>query len=568
VRKLGRFELRQLLGKSSLTMAWLAYDPRARAEVMLMLPRHAPPDEAGQQAWLTEVRRIARLEHPRVLPVVEAGVIEHFPYLACERRKGLLTLAEVLASGPRAPVQDMAGWWIDALEGLAFVHDAGHAHGDLTLHAFTVDAAGRVASWGFGVAVPEPSPPGKPAAFGDDTPLREQRAASERDLMAAGLLLHGLLANAPALDEPDIAHAVRRAPQEIVRLPWNLPQPVPDALRAIVNRACERHAHRRYLGARSFMRALDGWRRVYSDEKSGAMALLIDRLRSVGHLPTRPGLAHRIAGLLRMEQQRLDELADVVLQDTSLAFELLRTVNGAAQGEQASGPVSTVRRAMQLIGLAGVRRAASGLRAWPGPLNEAGARALDRGLRHARIAANLAAELSPGGLDAEAAYLAAQLQHLGRLLALYHFPEESVQIQQLTQAMPAATPGEAAVPGMDERAAAMAVLGVDLDALADALARHWGLAESMQSMLRPLSADQPVRAPDNADAWIRLVASCANEVLAVALLPPAQQMRALGRVAARYHNALELGTEQLRDALVSARRRADDDIFVAHASAA
>jgi len=42
VRRLGRFELRQLLGKSSATMVWLAYDPRLDQELMLTLPRVQP----------------------------------------------------------------------------------------------------------------------------------------------------------------------------------------------------------------------------------------------------------------------------------------------------------------------------------------------------------------------------------------------------------------------------------------------------------------------------------------------------------------------------------------------
>ena len=63
----------------------------------------------------------------------------------------------------------------------------------------------------------------------------------------------------------------------------------------------------------------------------------------------------RVVQLSRMETQRLDELADVVLQDPALAFELLRTINSAQFHNDSDGVITTVRRAMQLVGLNGVR---------------------------------------------------------------------------------------------------------------------------------------------------------------------------------------------------------------------
>jgi non-specific serine/threonine protein kinase len=385
------------------------------------------------------------------------------------------------------------------------------------------------------------------------------------DLLHAGLILHQLLAGEPAVGEPDLAIAVQRLPQEIVRLPWTVPHPVPEALRAIVNRATDRHVQRRYLSARGLLRALSGWRQSQADDKGGALALLIDRLSTVGHLPARPGLAQRVMQLSRMETQRLDELADVVLQDPALAFELLRTINSAQFHSDTDGVVTTVRRAMQLVGLNGVRRAASSLRAWPGPLREAGARALEQGMRRACLAGHVAEFLSPAGLDPESALLAAQLQHLGRLLILYHFPDEAAQIAQLMLSTPPATPEDQELPGMSEDAAAMAVLGVDLAPLGAAVGRHWGLGEALQQMMRPLPTGQFVHTPDDVDGWVRLVASCANETLDVARLGAAKQARALAAVALRYQRVLDTTPDTLREALIQARTRVNEYLAVAAA---
>jgi non-specific serine/threonine protein kinase len=144
-----------------------------------------------------------------------------------------------------------------------------------------------------------------------------------------------------------------------------------------------------------------------------------------------------------------------------------------------SGPVLTVRRAIAMLGLDGVRRAALGLRDWPGPLSDEAARTLRGQFDQARRAGRVAQALRPPGYDAEVVLLITLLQCLGRLIVAYHFPDELQQIRRLMQAAPPATPGESADAGMDERAAAYAVLGADIEAIGNAVARHWGLGETV-----------------------------------------------------------------------------------------
>ena len=75
----------------------------------------------------------------------------------------------------------------------------------------------------------------------------------------------------------------------------------------------------------------------------------------------------------------------------------------------------SIRRAIEMLGLDGVRRAASTLRPWPGPLNEAHAAELTALLDRVRLAGRVAQWLRPAGYDPEVVYLLAMLQSLGRL---------------------------------------------------------------------------------------------------------------------------------------------------------
>ena len=120
------------------------------------------------------------------------------------------------------------------------------------------------------------------------------------------------------------------------------------------------------------------------------------------------------------------EVAEVGLDDLALSFGWLRLVNSAqVRGAQisGSGPVLTVRRAIAMMGLEGVRRAALALRPWPGPLNDTGAADLERLIERCKRAGRVAVALRPAGYDAEVIYLITLLQNMGRLVVHYHFAD-------------------------------------------------------------------------------------------------------------------------------------------------
>ncbi len=559
-RALGRFELRQLLGKSDRTMVWLVHDPRAAQELMLTLPRAQPATPAALEQWLADARHAARLNHPNLAHVIEVGVEDHWPFVAVDRALGI-TLGERLASSSKPTVEEAVGWLAQALQGLAFAHEAGVAHGDLQLHQLVVSEQGSVRVMALGAGLPvahaaEQSP--DRAMPLQATQLRHAREAAVRDVLTAGLLLHHLLAGAPALDEPDTGRVVARMPpagREFARLPWSTPQPIPEALRAIVNRAITHQERQRYHNARTLLAALQGWRETAAQD-GGALALLVDRLRAVGHLPAAPGVGARVARLAVAEGQRTDEMAANILQDMALAFELLRMVNSAqVQGTQiaGNGPVLTLRRAIALVGLKGVRHAAAALRPWPGPLSEPHAAALRQLMDRVRLAGHAAQALRPAGYDPEVVYLVAALQNLGRLMVQYHFPDEAAQIRELMKSAPGEEPGAPELPGMTEEAAAFAVLGVDIEALGAAVAKHWGLHDEVLYMIRRLPMGKPVRVPDTDSDMLRLSASAANEAVDALFLPPQRVSPALQLVVQRYGRALSLTLKDLTEGLQAAR---------------
>ena len=563
-RRLGVFELLALLGKSQRSMLWRVRDLRrmgAQQEPqLLLLPRAQPDGAVAAGRWDDAVRRAARLEHPNLAQPREIGTCEHWPYLLYDTG-GAQTLAERLG-GSALAAQEAAMLCMQALRGLAFAHDGGVVHGDLQPFMLLRAEHQPLRIIGLELTAHTSETRGAVHTSIDALQLAAQREAAQRDALSMGLMLHWMLAGRAPLDEPDVGVQLERlAPsgRDIVRLPWSTALPVPQALRAIADRASERQPRQRYRSARSMERALDGWLRSEAAAGGGPLALLMDRLHSAGALPTMPGGEGRAARLAAMDHERTSELAQVVLQDLALSFELLRCANRTVQHAALSagnGPVLTVRRAIAVLGMDGVRRATLGLRPWPGALSAAAALSLGALIEDTRRAARAAQALRPPGYDAEVVQLVTLLQNLGRLLSAYHFPDEWQQIRRLVQPEPAARKDGSHDAGMTEQAASCAVLGVELEGFAIAVARHWGLDETVLHLVRRMPLATPPRTIDNDDDMLRAVASCAHEAIDALAGPTELQDSALRRVIQRYGRALGLRLEDLKVVLDEAGRGA------------
>ncbi len=563
-RHFGRFQLLRLIGKSQRTMLWLAIDPAGGHEVMLGMPRAQLLVASRAERWRQAVRRAMRLSHPHLAVPAEVGEVDHWPFIAYDRHD-TVTLAETLKASGDDPLE-AAHWSSQALAALAFAHDAGVVHGDIQPFLCGISDQGAFRWLGLELAAVADPPGAAAGVAGLQTrhpDLQSLRGAAERDVLGFGLLMHQALCGQAPLGEPDLTQAIGRLPpfgRDIVRLPWSLPRPIPDPLRAIVNRATDRQERQRYRSARTLQRALEGWQQSESSQAGGPLALLLDRLRSVGVLPALPGAADRAARIALMERERTADLAEVVLQDPALSFEMLRAVNSAdVRGGQlgGGGVVLTVRRAIAMMGMDGVRRCALSLRAWPGPLSAAAAEDLARLISHCKRVGAIARQLRPAGYDEEVVYLVALMQNLGRLVVRYHCPDEAAQIERLMQPAPSAEPNKEE-PGMSAEAASFAVLGVDIEAIGAAVARQMGFDEDLQQMIRRIPDDGSVR-PGGSDAeLLRATASCANEIGDALLLGSAgkgshPRQDALVRVVQRYARVLGIGMEDVIAAIQGAR---------------
>src|SRR5262249_292539 len=78
--RIGRYRVERVLGEGSFGQVYLAYDDQLQRRVAIKVPHRrlvSQPTEA--EAYLTEARIVAKLDHPHIVPVYDVGSTEAFP---------------------------------------------------------------------------------------------------------------------------------------------------------------------------------------------------------------------------------------------------------------------------------------------------------------------------------------------------------------------------------------------------------------------------------------------------------------------------------------------------------
>src|SRR6516225_9879834 len=96
-QRIGRYRIEGVLGHGGFGLVYLAHDEQLRRPVALKVPHRkllAQPEDA--EAYLTEARTVAGLDHPNIVPVYDVGSTEDFPCYVVSKYIDGSTLAQRL----------------------------------------------------------------------------------------------------------------------------------------------------------------------------------------------------------------------------------------------------------------------------------------------------------------------------------------------------------------------------------------------------------------------------------------------------------------------------------------
>ena len=256
--------------------------------------------------------------------------------------------------------------------------------------------------------------------------------------------------------------------------------------------------------------------------------------------PALPALGSSVSQVLQIatsSHEAVQSLAHFILSDMALTQKILSLANTVAYRTASGNPVTTISKAIFLLGFDAVKTIALTMLLVEG-LSGKSAKFARMELVNAVGASLVGRELARHSAfkDAEEAAVVGLFKNLGRLLVVMHDQDSYDEIMALS-ATGACSPAQAVIQ----------VLGCSFDTLAESVLRQWQIPVTIIKALTPLPANS-VRIAVNRQDWLQQVASFSAEV--VMLLSHDGQASATlmtRTLLARYGTALNLNPNSLQE---------------------
>ena len=555
-RRIGRFDIVRLLGEGAQSAVYLAYDPHLEREVAIKTLHFAGSDPAQNPILLAEARTVSQLRHAHIVPIFEAGEEDGDPYLVFEYVAGH-TLADLIRAEGPLPLHRAVKIMAQVLAAIGHAHRSGIIHRDLKPSNILIDTDGVSKVMDFGISS-RVNDPGLADETLRGTPIymapeyvNQHIVGPKLDIYAAGLVLYEMVFGRRAIPADDVMEALRQVATQPVELPA---EPIlPEALRNAIVKAVARDPELRFQSAEMMGEALEAYLKPVAatqepgGDKAGNSTLEF-LLRHMRHKSDFPALSTAVSAINRLatsEKESLSSLSNAILKDFALTNKILRVVNSPNYRAAAGGHISTVSRAIVVLGFNTIRGIAVSLILFEHLQNKTHAAHLKEEFVRANLCGLLAKDMAGQcmGRDAEEAFICALFHNLGRLLTQYYFPEEAQAIQNLMAGEPC-----------DEEAASARILGITYQDLGIGIARHWGFPESLIHSMRRLPVGK-LPAPVTREERLRAMAGLSSEIGGfIEHCPPERRARELPKLMARFNESLGLSERQIKDTVERVRR--------------
>jgi len=148
----GRFQLEERIGTGGMSTVYRAYDPTLERWVAIkLMHRDISTDPDQLERFRREARAVARLSHPHLVTVIDAGEDEGSPYIVFEYVEGE-TLKDRIRRMGRLPVPEAVAYAIEIGRALSCAHSHRLVHRDVKPQNVLIDYEGRAKVTDFGIA--------------------------------------------------------------------------------------------------------------------------------------------------------------------------------------------------------------------------------------------------------------------------------------------------------------------------------------------------------------------------------------------------------------------------------
>ncbi len=201
-------------GKGGFGLVYLAHDDQLQRTVAIKVPHARLVAQAtAAEAYLTEARTVASLDHANIVPVFDVGGTAEFPCFIVSKYVDGSDLAHRLrAKAARLPLAETVELVATVAEALHYAHKQGLVHRDIKPGNILLDKSGKPFVGDFGMALREQDLGHGPRYAGTPSYMRPEQARGEGhriDIYSLGTVWEWCFTN--CLSDGGRSKGIRRA---------------------------------------------------------------------------------------------------------------------------------------------------------------------------------------------------------------------------------------------------------------------------------------------------------------------------------------------------------------------
>jgi eukaryotic-like serine/threonine-protein kinase len=251
----GRYRLEAKLGSGGMSTVYLARDETLDRAVAVKVMHREMSEQADQlERFRQEARAVAKLSHPNVVSVIDAGEDGGHPYIVFEYVEGE-TLKQRINRIGALDTQEALAYAIEVARGLSVAHARQMVHRDIKPQNILIDAEGRAKLTDFGISrqLEQAGMTATGRVLGTTDYVAPEQAMGQgvdprSDIYSLGVVLYEMLVGqVPFQADSQVGVAMKHVNEDLPDVQGRRPE-ISAAVALVVERSTAKKAGERYQG--------------------------------------------------------------------------------------------------------------------------------------------------------------------------------------------------------------------------------------------------------------------------------------------------------------------------------